>query len=104
MRELFVLLAVIALVPAAFLVFVGRTTRLAFFAIGLAVGFGIQFVMDLGGPDSPALIIPFFGFALSVGAVIAELLMILWSLMTGTSKQRVQFKSHSGYTLKEPRF
>jgi hypothetical protein len=40
--------------------------------LALIFGFGIGYVMDLGGPDSPGLLLPFFGFAFALGALLAE--------------------------------
>jgi hypothetical protein len=64
-------LILIPLVPLALIRPVGR---LVFFILGLAFFAGIGFVMNLGGPDSPSLIIPFWGLCLSVAALLAELL------------------------------
>ncbi|HEX9931983.1 MAG TPA: hypothetical protein VGB08_04000 [Allosphingosinicella sp.] len=60
------------LVPAALLLLVRPVGRLAFFVLGLIFFAGIGSVMTLGGPDSPGLIIPFFGLCLSLAAAIAE--------------------------------
>jgi hypothetical protein len=59
-------------VPAALLLLVRPAGRLAFFLLGLIIAFGIGFVMSLGGPDSPALIIPFFALCVSLAAAVAE--------------------------------
>jgi hypothetical protein len=74
-------LAPFSLLPAALLLLVGPVARLVFFLLGLAFCLGIGFVMDLGGPDSPGLIIPFFGLVLSAGAIIAEALYRLWKMV-----------------------
>ena len=59
-------------VPAVLLLWIRPAGRLAFFLIGLVFLFAANALMDLGGPDSPALIIPFLGLAVSVAAAIAE--------------------------------
>jgi hypothetical protein len=74
-------LAPFSLLPAALLLLVGPVARLVFLLLGLAFFVGIGFVMDLGGPDSPGLLIPFFGLVLSAGAILAEALYRLWKLV-----------------------
>jgi hypothetical protein len=75
---LFALIAVMVVLPTALMVPIRRGGRIAFFLLGLIFGFGIGYVMELGGPDSPGLIIPFFGFALSLSAMLAELIAFAW--------------------------
>jgi hypothetical protein len=67
-------------------------------------GLGIEYVIDLGGPDSPAMIIPMFGFAAAAGSIIAEVVLALCGLSTGTPKQRIgiKIKSSVGYRREEP--
>jgi hypothetical protein len=93
-----------ALIPAAVLLFVGRVARLVFIALGLMIGLGIEFVIDLGGPDSPALIIPFLGFVLVVGAICAELVTIIVGRLRNAPMQRLVFRSRGSYSLKERDF
>ncbi|NUR10594.1 MAG: hypothetical protein HOQ20_01930 [Bradyrhizobium sp.] len=103
--ELILFLGATIGLPAAFLLFVSRIARLIFFAIGLLFGFGIQYVMELGGPDSPALIIPFFGFAFAAGAMIAEIVILLRNRFSEPPKQRLTIKSRwRGYTVRESEF
>jgi len=42
------------------------------FVLALIFGFGIGLAMDLGGPDSPGLVLPFLGFAIAISAVMSE--------------------------------
>jgi hypothetical protein len=75
MREALLLAAFLSgfvLVPAALLAFVRPTGRRVFLGLGLAVGFGAEFVLRLGGPDSPALVIPLIGFGVALGALLVE--------------------------------
>jgi hypothetical protein len=60
------------LVPAALLAFIRPAGRRIFLVVGLAFGFGVGLFVNLGGPDSPALIIPLFGFGVAAGAIIVE--------------------------------
>jgi len=60
------------LAPALPLAFTPRGFRIMIFVLALVFGFGISFVMELGGPDSPGLILPFLGFAVAISAVLAE--------------------------------
>lgn len=62
----------LVLVPAVLLTAIRPGGRLAFFLLGLAFFFAADAFMDLGGPDSPGLVLPFFGLALSAAALIAE--------------------------------
>ena len=62
------------LVPLVPLLLIRPVGRLVFFILGLVFFLGIGFVMNLGGPDSPGLIIPFWGLCLSLAALLAELL------------------------------
>ena len=61
------------LVPMVPLAFIRRAGRIAFFLLGIALFFGIGFLQGPQGPDSYGLIIPFYGLALSLAAVLAEL-------------------------------
>ena len=78
MNGLVILIAVLVLVPAGLMLLVRPVARIVFFLMGLTFFFGIGFVMNLGGPDSPGLIIPFFGLALSAGALLSEAIVRLW--------------------------
>jgi ABC-type thiamin/hydroxymethylpyrimidine transport system permease subunit len=62
------------LVPAALLAFVRPMGRRVFLVLGLAVGLGAEFVLSLGGPDSPALVTPLIGFGVALGALLVELI------------------------------
>jgi hypothetical protein len=62
----------LVVVPAALLLPVRPVARLVFFLLGLVFFAGIGSVTELGGPDSPGLILPFWGLCLSVAAAIAE--------------------------------
>ena len=81
MSDLAVLLAVLVLVPAAFMVPIKRVGRIVFFVLGLIFAFGIGFLMELGGPDSPGLAIPFFGVALSLAALLGEAGAWAWEIL-----------------------
>lgn len=50
----------------------GRWRGGCFFVLGLVFGFGVDFAVNLGGPDSPALIIPLIGFGVALGALLVE--------------------------------
>ena len=65
------------LLPAVALAFVPRGFRLTIMVLGLIFGFGIGSVMELGGPDSPYLVLPFYGLAVALGALLAEPLAFL---------------------------
>lgn len=60
------------LAPVLPLAFAPRGFRVLILVLALIFGFGISFVMELGGPDSPGLALPFFGFAVAISAVLAE--------------------------------
>ena len=81
MSELFVFLAVMVLLPTALMVSIRRGGRIVFFLLGLIFAFGIGYVMELGGPDNPGLVIPFFGLALSLSAALAELTAFAWRIV-----------------------
>lgn len=68
-------------VPAALMLIVRPVARLVFFILGLVFCFGIGAVMELGGPDSPGLIIPFFGLCLAIAAMLAEAVARLFALI-----------------------
>ena len=53
-------------------------TRLIWFLFGIAIFIGVEHVMELGGPDSPGLVLPFVGLAISLGSVLAELAVRLF--------------------------
>lgn len=63
--------------PAVALGFAPRGFRVMIFVLSLSFGFGIGAVVELGGPDSPGLLLPFFGFAVAVGTLVAELTAFL---------------------------
>lgn len=50
----------------------GRIGRLLIFLLGLLVCVGIERMLDLGGPDSPGLVLPYVGLGLAIAAVLAE--------------------------------
>ncbi len=83
MTDLALFLAVMVGLPTALMVPIRRAGRAAFFALGLVFAFGIGTVMQLGGPDSPALVIPMFGLAVSVSAVLAEAVRMACTLVAG---------------------
>jgi len=60
------------LAPVLPLVFVPRGLRITVLALALIFALGISFVMNLGGPDSPGLALPLFGFSVAMSAVLAE--------------------------------
>ena len=70
--QAFLFLALFALVPAGLLLFIRPIGRWVFFGLGLAVAFGTELVVQLGGPDSPMLVIPLIGFGVAVGALLVE--------------------------------
>ena len=65
------------LAPALPLAFAPRGFRLMITILGIIFGFGIGLVMQLGGPDSPGLILPFLGFAVALSAALAEGLALI---------------------------
>ena len=76
MSGLLTLLAPWVIIPAIILALVPRSLRLTIAVLGLLFSFGIGLVMDLGGPDSPALILPLYGLAVAFGAVLGEFMAI----------------------------
>src|SRR3954466_4257844 len=70
--EILVYLWPVVVLPALLMTWIRPAGRLVFGLLGLAFCFGIGWVMELGGPDSPGLIIPFYGLAVAVAALIAE--------------------------------
>ena len=86
--SLLVYLAPWILVPAIALAFIPRAFRLTILVLGLIFGFGISSVMDLGGPDSPGLLYPFYGMAIALGALLAEgLALVISRVRRPTSKR-----------------
>jgi hypothetical protein len=79
--DLIALFMALILVPAGLMLLIRPVGRAAFFLIGLVFFFGIGFVMELGGPDSPGLIIPFLGLAISAGALLSEMIVRVSKLM-----------------------
>lgn len=71
--DLVVFFAPWILLPAVGLGFAPRGFRLMILVLSLLFGLGIGAAMQLGGPDSPGLFLPFFGFAVAVGTLLAEL-------------------------------
>ena len=69
-------LSLFAIVPAGLLAFVRPLARRVLLLVGLIVGVGLEWVVNLGGPDSPALIIPLTAFGLSAGALLVELAVL----------------------------
>jgi hypothetical protein len=69
---LLLFMGVLVIFPAVLLSFVRSRGRLAFFVLGLTFCFGLEHVVELGGPDSPALMLPFGGLCLALAAGLGE--------------------------------
>jgi hypothetical protein len=54
------------------LALIRRAGRVVAFPLGLAFFFGYGFLQGPQGPDSYGLVIPFYGLALSLAALLAE--------------------------------
>lgn len=72
MADAFIILGALAFVPTGLLMFVRPTGRLFFFVVGLIFFVWVEAFIELGGPDSPMIILPFIGLAISVGSLLAE--------------------------------
>jgi hypothetical protein len=71
--SLLVILWPLIAIPFVLMLFIRPAGRAVFFILGLIFFAGIGSLMDLGGPDSPGLAIPFAGLCLSTAAALAEL-------------------------------
>jgi len=70
------LLAAPVLVPALILFFVPASGRRLFLLFGMVVGV-ISLLTVSGGPGNPLSLLPLLGFGIALGALIAELAIIL---------------------------
>jgi hypothetical protein len=75
------------LCPGALLVLGDTKLRFIVFVIALMFGFGTQTLMYGGGPDSPALLIPWFGYCTAAGALLTEILMLMRRLFVRLQDQ-----------------
>ena len=64
-------LALFAVVPAGLLALLPFAARIFVFAIGV-LAFATCSAMDLGGPDSPLLVLPLLSLSLAAAAGVAE--------------------------------
>jgi hypothetical protein len=74
MAQIAFMLWPLILISALLLVLVRPLARLIFAVLGLIFFFAVDRYADLGGPDSPGLILPFLGLLLIPAALIAEAL------------------------------
>jgi hypothetical protein len=86
--ETLLFLAPLIILPAGLLLLIRPVGRLVFFIIGLIFFVGIEFGMELGGPDSPALILPFVGLCVSLAAVLAEGLTRMFRMASKLANKR----------------
>jgi hypothetical protein len=84
--QVFLLLVPGILFPGALLVFADTTFRVLIIVLGLVFGLATQTFMNLGGPDSPGLVMPWLGYCSAAGAVVAELVMFVRRLLRGKSE------------------
>ena len=75
------------MVPTVLLFFVQPVGRLIFFMRGLIFAVAVESLINLGGPDSPALLIPALGLIVSLAAVITEAIVRVVALLR---KQRAK--------------
>ena len=65
----------VTLVPTLLLLLVRPLARLVFFLLGLLFFFAVNAFGGISGPDNPLLVLPFIGLALSLAAMLAELVV-----------------------------
>jgi hypothetical protein len=78
--QILLLLVPAVLFPSALLLFANRPFRFFIFVIAVLFGVSTQTFMDLRGPDSPGMFIPWMGYCTGAGALVAEFIMLLWRL------------------------
>ena len=76
MIDTILLVAAPVLVPALILLFVPAAGRRIFLILGLLLGM-VSLLTVSGGPQNPLSLLPLLGFGIALGALFAELVIII---------------------------
>ncbi|HEY0085617.1 MAG TPA: hypothetical protein VGB65_06875 [Allosphingosinicella sp.] len=78
--------AVVIVVPTALLMLIRPAGRLVFFLLALLVSAAIEGFMELGGPDSPLLILPALPLVIALDAAVAQIIVSLCHFARRTAR------------------
>jgi peptidoglycan/LPS O-acetylase OafA/YrhL len=71
LREIFTL-SMFVLIPAGLMLLVRPVARWVFLLLGVVSLVAMELFAELGGPDSPALILPMIAIGVAAGALLVE--------------------------------